>query len=225
MCVCVCALCIIMECHERMSLPLTDNGWLLRSTHTHTHARKYTFSWTCTSVDWNCVCSLEILHTHSQTGRASRKETIWKCFSAHAGLFCLFPYYNRDLYCVRVCVSPFELRIVGCGYWLPGLMVKRETICRNLRWSFAHWQFGVISVNMEISSTSARVQKTLHSSFWLFQFVYFDCIHMFSKKKIYYSIICIFYMKDLMLLLYELILGPYNNKIDIHVFCFNMISP
>lgn len=36
---CVCkrefgALCIIMECHERMSLPLTDNGWLLRWTRT-----------------------------------------------------------------------------------------------------------------------------------------------------------------------------------------------
>lgn len=39
-CVCVwefCALCLIMECHERMSLLFADNGWLLWSTCAHTH--------------------------------------------------------------------------------------------------------------------------------------------------------------------------------------------
>lgn len=45
---CVCkrefgALCIIMECHERMSLPLTDNGWLLRWTRTfYAHSERRT---------------------------------------------------------------------------------------------------------------------------------------------------------------------------------------
>lgn len=58
---CVCkrefgALCIIMECHERMSLPLTDNGWLLRWTRTF-----YAHSERCASI----LYVADNTHTHS----------------------------------------------------------------------------------------------------------------------------------------------------------------
>lgn len=70
-CLCVCefgALCIIMECHERMSLLFTDNGWLLWCPHTHTYVLS-THTNACFRYKFHeqaKICTgVNVVHTHT----------------------------------------------------------------------------------------------------------------------------------------------------------------
>lgn len=71
---CVCkrefgALCIIMECHERMSLPLTDNGWLLRWTHTfYAHSeRRASILYVADNTHTHTLCRYCSVYIHTHT--------------------------------------------------------------------------------------------------------------------------------------------------------------